>query len=208
MFNYLCIHTAYHFTQLDEIISFWERFVTTPFTNQLSLMPLSDYPSLVKHLLKYLLRTIPKCFLSNPPPNYQHSPYKIKLTKEVGNVDNLLVVEVIVIKAQTTALHEPVLQVSVCRARWRNRKASRGNWETAKQTARGQEEASNSSKGIKRGPRARWVMPRSWKLVNHCDPAAHFGCKLCKSSRWLSWFAGWQIVQGITFTSIGCAFPT
>ena len=63
--------------------------------------------------------------------------------------------EIIVIKAQTSALHEPVLQVSVCRTRWKNRKAGAIVKEANKQP----EEASNSSKGIKRGPRARQAMP-------------------------------------------------
>ena len=112
------IHTANHHTQLGEIVSFWDRFVTTPSTNRLSLMPVLDYPSLVKHLLKYLLSTIPKYFLNNPPPNDQHSLYKIRLAKKIGNVDYLLFIEIIVIKAQTLAVHELVLQVSVCRARW------------------------------------------------------------------------------------------
>ena len=90
-------------------------------------MPVSDYLSLVKHLLKYLLSTIPKYLLSNSPPNDQHSLYKIRLAKKIGNVDYLLFIEIIVIKAQTLAVHELVLQVSVCRTRWKNRKGSRGN---------------------------------------------------------------------------------
>ena len=78
----------------------------------------SDYLSLVKHLLKYLLSAISKYFLSNPPPTDQHSLYKIRMAKKIGNVDYLLFIEIIVIKAQTLAVHELVLQVSVCRARW------------------------------------------------------------------------------------------